>query len=703
MATKVSNTILLRVYILFGGFILFAAIILLRILMLQVSSAKWDAIDKEERVIFKKLTADRGNILAENGTVLATSLPFYKIALDPMLLDTTKFVSFDDSLRVLSYNMFNLIGREEAAKDTTLGIDSMFYYRRVREAMRKKDRHIYLSKHNLNYKEFEKAKNWPILNRKRKDGGAMTVEKLQNKRFYPYGDMARATLGNVAADTTGVRGIEFSYNQDLRGKDGYFLAQKIAGGSYVPLQDYSDSDSEDGLDVMTTLDVDIQDIAERALMNGVISNNAKAGTAIVMEVATGKIKAIANYPETYNYAIANLIEPGSTFKLVSALAALEEHGIEPADSVDTGDGTFKIGDKTIKDSYEHGKIPYESVFALSSNVGIAMVTMDIFKDKPQKFIDYIDKFGFTKPSNEQIKGEPKPNIPRPRAANWSGASLPSMSIGYSLQVTPLQMLSFYNAIANNGKYVRPYLVSQILNDSRIVQDFTPKPENKQIASFVNVKKVTSMMEAVMAYGTAKNVGKTAFRIAGKTGTARKIVNGVYMQKYLASFGGFFPAEKPVYTIYIMIDEPSAGDIYGADVAAPIFKEIAEKIYTMEQSVLGEMKKLTPEPITKPAPKIMRTETAKQIYENMGIETSQIPDTGEWVASQNGGHQISLKEYKANGRVPDVRGMSARDAVNLLEEMGVNVHVSGIGKVESQSLAPGYSIGKGARITLYLNR
>lgn len=699
---KVSNNILLRVYFLFGLFFLFAVLLLSRIVYLQINSDKWNDINKEERISMQKLPADRGNILSENGTILATSLPFYKIAIDPMLIDTLKIPQFNDSLKVLSYNLYNLIGKKEGDKDSTLRMDSLFYYKRIRSSMKRKDRHLYLVSRILNYKEYQICSKFPIINRKRAEGGAMIVEKFNNKRFYPYGDMAKVTLGTLSQDTSGIRGIEYSFDGYLKGKDGFFMAARVPGGHYVPLEDFGDAETEDGYDVVTTIDVDFQDIAERALEKSVIANDAKSGTAILMEVSTGKIKAIANYPEKYNHAISELIEPGSTFKLVSALAALEEHVIDLQDTVDTGNGSIKIEDKEISDDHPIGKAIYEKVFAKSSNVGIATVTQNGFGKNPKKFIEYIEKFGLQNPVIQQFKGEPSPVLLRPGTPVWSNATLPSMSIGYSIRVTPLQLLTFYNAIANGGKRVEPYMIKEIRDNAQVIKYLTPKLSYRQICSYGNIPKLKRLLEAVVEYGTADNIKGTPFKIAGKTGTAKKLVNGNYISRYRASFAGFFPADKPIYSCIVVIDEPSGGNVFGATAAAPVFREIAEKVYTLDTKVLGTLTKISPEPITKPAARIMRSETAKEVYGTMDIETSDIPET-EWIATRgNDGHQISFRQFKAAGLVPDVRGMSGRDAVNLLEEMGVKVRVSGVGKVRSQSLMVGTKVGKGTGITLFLD-
>lgn len=702
-ARKVSNITLLRVYFLFGIFVLFGLLLVSRIVYLQLNSAQWDSINKEERISMQKLSADRGNILAENGTILATSLPFYKLAIDPLLLDTTQIPQFNDSLKVLSKKIYLLLGKREGEKDTTLRMDSMFYYKRIREAMKQKDRHLYVVSRILNYREYNAMITFPILNRKRKNGGANIVERFNNKRFYPYGDVAKVTLGTMAEDSAGLRGIEYSFNDELKGKDGFFLAARVPGGHYVPIDDFGNAETEDGYDVVTTLDVDFQDIAERAVEKAVLASQAKAGVAILMEVETGKVKAIVNYPETYNYAISGLIEPGSTFKLVSALAALEEKVVDIDDSVDTGSGAIRIEDREFKDDHPIGKVPYRTIFAKSSNVGISLVTQKGFGNNPKKFIEYVEKFGFKSPAIRQMKGEPHPIVLKPGTDLWSKSALPSMSIGYSVKVTPMQLLSFYNAVANGGKWVEPYLIKEIRNNASLIRKVEPRQEYRQICSFANVQKAKTLMEGVVEYGTAKNIKGTAFKICGKTGTARKVINGQYVSKYRASFVGFFPADKPVYSCIVMIDEPEAGSYYGADVAAPVFKEIAEKVYTLDKKVLGTLTDISVEPKKKPAAKIMRTESAKEIYEEMDVETSPVPNS-EWAASTGSeGHQINLKEFnKASGIIPDVRGASARDALSLLESMGVKVYVSGVGKVKRQSLSPGTKIVRGTGITLFMD-
>ncbi|MEM6262999.1 MAG: penicillin-binding protein [Bacteroidota bacterium] len=638
------------------------------------------------------MVADRGNFLSEDGTIMATSLPFFKIGLDPGILDTTKFVGWQDSVYKLAILLHNSFGNEET--------DTLLYFNRIANAMRKGDRHVYLTRKLLSQKQLQEAKTWPILRLGRFKGG-LVVEKLHNKRHYPFQDLASITLGRMANDTVGIRGLEYSFNTHLRGRDGYILAQKVAGKSYIPLDQYGQEHSEDGYDVVTTLDVDIQDMVEKALKRGVDKNQAKFGTAILLETRTGKIKALANYPDNYNYAVAMRMEPGSTIKLASAIAALEDTLLDVCDTVDTGDGTIKYDDWEIRDGYGYGKIPFEKVFAKSSNVGMSKVIFEGFGERPSRYLWYLEQFGLTEPVNRQLVGEPEPDIIRPGDKMWNITTLPSMSYGYSMQVTPLQLATFYNAVANEGTLMRPWLVKEVRDDSRILKQYGPEVINEEICSEATLWKIRDMMEQVVEYGTARNINNTPFRIAGKTGTSRKTRGGQYVKEYRASFAGYFPAENPRYTCYVLVDEPQ-GEYYGASVAAPIFKEIAQQVYKFDWKMAKEPKKKHTRPIGQPNAKGVFATHAKKVYRELGITTSEVGDSVEFVRARTNGHQVNLTAMKiSEDRIPNVRGLNGRDALLMLEKLGVQVSLKGYGTVRRQSLLPGYRIGKNTQITLYL--
>ncbi len=706
---KVSNRILLRIYLLFGIFLFAGMIVLFRIMGLQLNKQKWMQLEVEEKVYFKKVVADRGSILSDKGELMAVSLPFYKVGMDPTVIDTTAVPFFRDSLMQLSALVAENYQNEywdTLTVNDTLFIpfkkrDTLKVYHDITKAMREGDRHIYLFRQKIDFRDLKKVKTWPILNMGRFKGG-LVVEKFQNRRYYPYGDLAKITLGTMRQDTLGIRGIEASFNKQLRGKDGYMLAQKVAGDLYIPLDKYGEGEDEDGWDIVTTLDVDMQDVVYKALKQGVENYRAQHGTAILLEVNTGKIKAIANYPETYNHAVASSIEPGSTFKLASAVAVLGDSIVSPTDTIDTGNGKTEYDEWVISDDAAYGKIPFKKVFARSSNVGMSKVIVDSYGEQPEKYIDHLKDFGFFDSTGIKLLGEPKSTIYQPGDDVWNIATLPSMAYGYSLRVTALQMAAFYNAIANRGKRMKPWLVKEVWDNAKLKASYGPEVMHEEICSEKSIDHVWELMEAVVINGTAAKAFKNMpFRVAGKTGTVRKNIDGKYQMRYRSSFGGFFPLENPRYTCYIVIDDPQGKRIGGGTVAAPIFREIAEEIYSMDVQLAKIKDKEEPQPSSRPNMRKVHSSSAEIVYAELGIPTSGVSDTIKWIKAKNNGHQLNLEKFEpGKRRIPDFRGMTVRDAVNILENMGVSVELQGVGRVKQQSLQPGYIIGKNTSIKLY---
>lgn len=705
---RVSDSILFRVYLLFGLFLMFGLIIVFRIIGLQLNSRYWLQRETEEKIEFKRQIAQRGSIIAEDGTILAASIPYYRIAMDPTIVDTAAIPNFKDSLFILAGNLAGKFGGTKVDtvwdSDTTFTLrqykDTLESYYNILNAMRKADKHLYLIRRPVDFRELKEIKTWPILCRGRLKGG-LIEEKIHNQRFYPFEELAKVTLGLMANDTTGLRGIEFAFNKQLRGRDGYMLVQKVAGRSYIPLDKYGEETTIEGLDIVTTLNVDMQDIVETALKRGVEQNAAKFGTAVLLDVATGQIKAIANYPEEYNHVIATRIEPGSTFKLVAAAVAMEDGIIDICDTIDTGNGTIMYDDKLVSDDKAYGRIPFESVFAHSSNVGMSKMIYQGYKDRPEKFLNRLRSFGFDEPANKQLEGEPKPIFYEPGDELWNMATLPSMAYGYSVEVTPLQMAAFYNAVANGGKRIRPWIIKGIRSNSQLIEEFYPEVIEQPILSPFTVEKLYAILEKVVTMGSAAGAFKgMPVSVAGKTGTVRKNINGQYVKEYRSSFGGFFPAEKPRYTCYIMIDEPAGSVISGARVAAPVFREIVERIYaldlesaTRKEAEVGTTPRLT-------LPKIVKREFAIQMGRELGWKEETLPE-GEWIAIQSDSLGMHSEPYAPADTLPDLRGMTSRDAIELVEKLGFRVRVVGSGKVRSQSLSPGFKIRKNVSITLYL--
>ncbi len=548
-------------------------------------------------------------------------------------------------------------------------------------------------------------KEWPIL-RRNKNAGGLIAEKLTNNRLYPYQEMGKVTLGILTKDMVAIRGLEFSFDQELTGKNGSHMVRKFAGGFEMPLDDFGEDEATDGADVVTTLNVEMQDVVESAVAKAVDFHGAKFGVGILMEVETGEIKAIANYPEEYNHAAATLMEPGSTFKLLSVIAALEDGNVNLSDSIDLNGGKWKFYDKVMEDHAEHeGKVSFSQAFEISSNVGISRVISEKYIDHPERFIAHIDRIGLQKPvmAQTQLDHEPVPQIVRPGDRQlWSGTTLPWMSIGYNVRLTPLQVLTFYNAIANNGKMIEPILVKQVRRNADVIREYKSTVLNPSICSKTTLLQVQRMLEGVVQRGTAMNIKKADYRIAGKTGTAQIVVDGKYQERYRASFVGYFPADHPRYSLIVLIGEPTKEGFYGSSVAAPVFKAIADQIYAMDPSISNRSVNPQGGPFTlKPADVLVDRTNATIVYREFNLKMGNEPES-HWITPKLSGGEVGMREVKVgSGMVPDARGMSARDAMCLLESLGLKVAFLGTGRVASQSIPAGTRLEKGKAMILTL--
>lgn len=665
---------------------------------LQIFQAdKWLAVQEERRVYHKTVLADRGSILADDGSVMATTVPYFRVAIDATVIKARDYANFADSLGKLAEGLAAKFGKE-------LETDAAYYERLVQKAQAEEDRHVYLFPFNrlLDFNEMKYVRSLPILNRGRYHGGII-VEKVNSRRFNPLGQLARITLGRLDEETAqGVKGVEYSFNSSLRGRDGSMLVQRVANNLEVPLNYIYEESARDGLDVKTTLNVNMQDVVYSALKDGVDRHDAKSGVAILMEVETGKVKAIANYPENYNHAVATQLEPGSTFKIASAIAAMEDGLVRPSDSVDAGDGVVQYFDQTMRDEHPYGKITFRQAIEKSSNIGIAHIIEKHYAKNPQKFIERLEEMGALEYAGFQIRGEPQPLIIKPGNPLWNQTTLPWLSTGYNVKMTPLQLLSFYNAIANNGRMVRPYIVSEIRDNSGVRQQYGPQVIKESICSPKTLANARDFLKGVVQKGTARNIRNANYAIAGKTGTAKIVEDGAYQKKYRSSFAGYFPADAPKYSLIVLINEPTKGGYYGATVAAPVFKEIADKIY----STLLEDQYRSPETIVKnqtdlPAATVANVKDARIVYNQLNISTPYKPETDYAKLAQREGVML-MKSFKVSRhKVPSVQGMSAKDAMALLENLGLRVALRGSGKVRRQSLKPGDRLQKGSFITLTL--
>ncbi|MBA7517667.1 Peptidoglycan D,D-transpeptidase FtsI [subsurface metagenome] len=491
--------------------------------------------------------------------------------------------------------------------------------------------------------------------------------------------------------------------------------QKLSGDIWMPINEAGEIEPKDGSSVVTTIDVDLQDVAEKALLKQLIKHNAHSGTTVLMEVKTGEVKAIVNltdtfgaYREYYNYAIGQSSEPGSTFKLPALLAAIDGGGVDLDDTIDTGKGIFNYYDLTIRDdnylSGGHGILTVQEVFELSSNVGMAKIITKIYKKHPHRFVDRLYSMSLNQPLQVEIKGEGQPVIRYPGDNLWSGVTLATMSYGYEVKQTPLQILSFYNAIANNGKMVKPRFVKEIRNHGKVERVFVTKVINPSICSKSSIKKIKKVLEGVVENGTATNLKNSNLKIAGKTGTTL-IYNqntGYDEKSYQASFVGYFPADEPKYSCIVVIYSPSSYVYHGAYVAGPVFLEIANKIYAtnleIQNSLNDGIKKNFEIPYSKNGYQAEISATLK------GLDIKELYESNsEWVITEKKDDYIELKAKNfIDNLVPNVLSMGLKDALFLLENMGLQIEVIGRGSVRSQSLPPGTRIRPGDRITLEMS-
>ncbi len=703
---NIKRSIVLRVRIAFILVALFAGLIFYRITHLQfVEGEKWAAKSENQNFQFRNVSATRGNIYAEDGSLLATSLPFYRVVLDPLVTNEKTFRSGIDSL---SYFLSAYYRDKSTAA----------YKRAITEARLSGKRYIILNRKQVGYQDKQKMSKWPIF-RLGRMGGGVIFEKVE-KRYRPFNNLASRTVGFLNENKYGV-GLEYSFNDYLEGKNGKALFQRIAGGTWKPVFDATDIKPDDGFDIMTTMDINIQDVAETALLRQLINKDAEFGCVIVMEVATGHIKSIINlqknkngkgYGEYYNFAVGEqgLTEPGSTFKLLSMMALLEEGKVSLKDTIDTGNGTYRFFDRNMNDAKNggYGRITVREAFEKSSNVGISKMVNQHFGHQPSKFISYVENAGLDQPIDFQLKGEGKPYFKSPKGKHWYGTTIPWMSIGYELKLTPLHTLMFYNAVANNGVMVKPMIVKAVGKGNQVEKQFDTEVVRKGIASEKTIKQLQTLLEGVVENGTAKNVHNEDYKIAGKTGTAQKLVNGKYTKSYYTSFAGYFPADNPKYSAIVVIDSPKGFNAYGGDVSAPVFKEIADRIYAQDLELNGNSlpQSLMANSGDQDFPYVQsgRLEDLQLICNRFGISNHLTSEDGAgWVKSAFNNKSIQWKSNKVDAPiVPDVGGMSLRDALYVLENKGLRVMYQGKGRVKNQSISPGAPVQQDGIIRLVLS-
>jgi len=696
--------ILSRVYLIYGFVCLFAIAILSQAFNIQfVNGAKWREKAKELTIAYKNIEAIRGNIYAADGSLLATSIPKYEIRFDVKTAALTDKI-FNANIDSLAYCLSQVFPKK-----------SPLQFKNELISARKNGERYHLIKRNVKYTVLKRIKKFPIFRKGRYKGGFIYTQ--HNKRVKPFMQLAERTIGYSREGVQPV-GLEGAYSSELMGVNGKRLMQKIAGGVWMPISDKNAIEPVDGGDVYTTIDINIQDVAENALLKELVKNKADHGCVVLMEVATGNIKAIANlqmmkdssYAESYNYAIGESTEPGSTFKLASLIAAFEDGYLSLDDMVDTENGTHKFFDRTMRDSHRggYGKISIKQAFVKSSNVAVSKAITRVYGDKPQQYIDRLCQMDLNKKLGLEIAGEGSPFIKNVKDKSWSGVSLPWMSIGYEVRLTPLQILTFYNAVANNGKMVKPKFVAEIKEHGHVVKKFPTEVINNSICSQSTIKMAKEMLEGVVEEGTGRNLKNSLFKIAGKTGTAQ-IANKKYGYKYKskvshqASFVGYFPADNPKYSCIVVVNAPSQNVYYGDLVAGPIFKEVADKVYASSLDIHHEIeatKSLAKSKI--PYAKDGDYKDLNEIYTALNIKTLTNSTIGEWAKTSTGKDKVEIYNKQIPPiYVPNVIGMGIKDALFILENEGFNVQFNGDGTVKKQSLKSGDKIIKGATIILSL--
>ncbi|WP_337042621.1 penicillin-binding transpeptidase domain-containing protein [Emticicia sp. 17c] len=684
--TSIREEILWRAKLTFGLVFLIGSLIVAQIFVVQFfQKNKW--MEKVAKVQRKpmKIKATRGNIYAADGSsLLATSVPRYRVGLD---ITRAKAGYFRDKIDTLSNALADFFKDRSATQ-----------YKELISNARKGGKVMFVAFGNrlIDFQEMEEIKKLPFFREGPMKGGGK-FEQL-NRRVMPFDDMALRSIGKLDRDTQtkGDFGIEFSFNNYLAGRDGVGLFQRLAGGVWKPVEDTPEVRPEAGLDVVTTIDVNFQDIVESSLRNQVVSTNAKYGSAIVMEVATGEIKAITNlsrrnkndqiyYTEDFNYAVKGGTDPGSTFKLASMVAILEKSQLGMNDFAGTCEGSIMHNNIEMKCAEKHGNQTVRQVFEHSCNIGIYSLIKQYFGfTKADNFVAYLKRFKLDQPVGFQLKGETEPIIKDSKSSTFSLTTIPWMSIGYESRLTPLQMLTFYNAIANRGRWVQPFIVKEIREADRVVEKFEGVKDPNPICSDRTIRMVHEMMKGVVENGTAKNINTGFCKVAGKTGTSQKRENGYVQGQYYTAFIGFFPADNPKYSCAVIIDEPQGTNLYARDVAAPVFRTIADKIFAYDVAIHPANNKKTNIQKIEDHEQSGYAEDFRTIGETLGLQN--VPSNAGWAKAVKNGNAIAWRKLEGeSAELPNVSGMTLRDALYLLENKGYKVKYSGLGKVSEYAI------------------
>ncbi len=724
---KNKKVVLARYGVIVTGLLLFAVMIVFSAgkIVFTSEGKKWREVGEKETVIRDRvILPKRGNIYTYDGKLLATTEPLYSIYMDfwadGMRKDT--LVKYVDALSkelakkfpdrsASQYKNVIMNGWNQREKEEQQIRDNQAKGIDKRVALR--SRYVKILRNDISYVELKEIRTYPFWNQRSNRSGLIAEER--NARKKPFGNLATRTVGSVYKDLDkgGASGLELKYDSLLQGVPGVKFRQKIQG----KWMDVVETPAKEGWDIVTTIDAEIQDITERALRDKLMETEAESGTAIIMEVKSGEIKGIVNldrmsngsYAEGNPNAFSYMNEPGSTFKTVTAMVALDDGVVTPTDSFHVGNGLFQYNRRWVRDHYwrrgqDRGYLTVAEGMEVSSNVVMSKMVLKGYEDNPAKFVEGIDRIGLRKQLTwdvplSGIEGTSSIRFPDDKTNYWSRTTLPWMSFGYESQVPPIYMLMFYNGIANGGKMIKPFIAKQFVNDGKVMEEMKAEVVNPKMCKETTREQVHQMLRGVVENGTARVVASDYFDIAGKTGTAQIAAGGSYANNYFVSFCGYFPAEEPMYTIFVGLRKPK-GVPSGGGMAGMVFKNIAEQTYLRKVRLTVEDCEVDSILQKNPPLKNGNWDRNQTVLTALNLPVGDLSDAGEWVTVSRDSTAYRPKAIEVDEAViPDVRGMGARDAVYLLEKSGLRVNLAGSGKVVSQSFPPGQRPVRGTTITI----
>jgi cell division protein FtsI (penicillin-binding protein 3) len=702
----------MRVYLAFGLILLFATAVVIQLFRVQfVQGKKWKAMATTLSTRYQTVEAARGNIFAVDMSLLATSVPEYELHMDmfaPGIADDRVFNEKVDSLAMKLAEMYP----DKSEKE---------FSRMLRDA-RKEGSRYELIRRKVTHKELTLIRKFPIFGMGKYKGGLIVDE--QNRRVLPFRSLAARTIGYKNDNVKNAVGLEGAYAGYINGESGKRLVQRMPGNVWMPVNNGEDEvEPKEGADIISTIDVNFQDVAQDVLRAQLDSTGADHGCVVLMEVATGEIRAIANftrnkagkYEEKLNYAISDAADPGSTFKLATYMSLFDQHKIDTNSTINAEGGKYKVPKgPTISDVEDYNfVITAKKAFEESSNVAAAKFVYNAYNNNPKEFTDKLYSYHLNERLGLQIPGEGNPVVKNPKSRSWNKYyTLPEMAYGYEMKITPLQMLTLYNAVANNGKMIAPILVKEIRRLGNTVEQFQARVINEKICSDATLGKMRSLLEGVITEGNGKTLFKNSlYTVAGKTGTAQ-IANGrggygnseagsTVKKTYQASFCGYFPAKNPKYSMIVVINHPTKGSYLAAKVAGPVFKKIADRVYACDQRINQAKPVHFVGNTNLPQIKKGNVKALKQVYTKLGVKPLYATNNaaGNGVDTSNG---IAFEEasYKS-GVVPQVKGMGLSDALYVLGNAGYKVVARGSGMVANQSVTAGSITPKGSKIIIEL--